>query len=79
MCLSSGLYVTIRAIKSNKVMREDLLDLDTYWLCHDRISHSGRDMMIRIQKTSHGHHFFRAKQSMNQKLISGLSVTDIAA
>ena len=79
MCLSSGLYVTIRAIKSNKVMREDLLDLDTYWLCHDRIDHPGHDMMIRLLKTSHGHHFFRAKRSMNQKLIPGLSVTDAAA
>ena len=55
MCLSSGLYVTIRAIKSNKVMREDLLDLDTYWLCHDRIDHPSHDMMIRLQQTSHGH------------------------
>ena len=79
MCLSSGFYVTIRAIKSNKVTRADLLDLDTYWLCHDRIGHSGRDMMIYIQKTSHGHHFFRAKRSMNQQLIPGLSVTDVAA
>ena len=75
MCLSSGFYIIIRAIKSNKVMREDLLDLDTYWLCHDRIGHPGHDMMNRLQKTSHGHHFFRAKRSMNQKLISGLSVT----
>ena len=58
MCLSSRLYVTIRAIKSNKVMREDLLDLDTYWLCHDMIDHPSHDMMIRLQKTSHGHHFF---------------------
>ena len=79
MCLSSGLYVTIRAIKSNKVMREDLLDLDTYWLCHDRIGHPSHDMMIRLLKTSHGHPFFRAKRSMNQKLIPGLSVTDATA
>ena len=61
MCLSSGLYVTIQAIKSNKVMREDLLDLDTYWLCHDKIGHPSPDMMIRLLKTSHGHLFSRAK------------------
>ena len=75
MCRSSGLYVTIRAIKSNKVMREDLLDLDTYWLCHDRIGHPSHDMMIRLLKTSHGHPFFRVRRSKNQKLISRLSKT----
>ena len=33
-----------------KVMREDLLDLDTYWLCHDRIDHPSHDMMIHLQR-----------------------------
>ena len=79
MCRSSGLYVTIRAIKSNKVMREDLLDLDTYWLCHDKIGHPSHDMMIYLLNTLHGHPFSRAKRSMNQKLIPGLRVTDAAA
>ena len=70
MCISSGLYsTTIRAIESNHVIRDDLLDSDTYWLWHDRLGHPGRDLMIRILKTSHGHPFFRANQSMNRKAI----------
>src|ERR1017187_7122354 len=32
MCLSIGLYATIiRAIESNNVIQDDLLDSDTYW------------------------------------------------
>ncbi|KAK9927808.1 hypothetical protein M0R45_024974 [Rubus argutus] len=68
MCISSGLYsTTIRAIESNNVIRDDLFDSDTYWLWHDRLGHPGREMMIRILKTSHGHPFFRANQSMNRE------------
>ncbi|KAK9942921.1 hypothetical protein M0R45_008564 [Rubus argutus] len=68
MCISSGSYsTTIRAIESNNVIRDDLFDSDTYWLWHDRLGHPGREMMIRILKTSHGHPFFRANQSMNRK------------
>ncbi|KAK9932391.1 hypothetical protein M0R45_019630 [Rubus argutus] len=42
---------------------------DTYWLWHDRLGHPGRDLMIRILKTSNGHPFFRANQSINRKAI----------
>ncbi|KAK9912308.1 hypothetical protein M0R45_036177 [Rubus argutus] len=70
MCISSGLYsTTIRAIESNNVIRDDLFDSDTYWLWHDRLGHPGHDLMIHILKTSHGHPFFRANQSMNRKTI----------
>jgi hypothetical protein len=51
------------------------LDSDTYWLWHDRLGHPGRDMMLRILKTSHGHPFFRVRRSKNRKLIPGLSKT----
>jgi hypothetical protein len=59
MCQFSGLYLTtIRIIESNNVFRDNLLDSDTYRLWHDRLGHPGRDMMIRILKTSHGHPFY---------------------
>ena len=52
-------------------MRDDLWDFDTYRLWHDRLGHPGRDMMIRILKTSHGHPFFKTKRSKNQELVRG--------
>ena len=70
MCRSCGLYLTtIRIIESNNVFRDDLLDSDTYRLWYDCLEYPGRDMMIRILKTSHGHPFYRANRSKNQKLI----------
>ena len=58
MCRSCGLYLTtIRIIESNNVFRDDLLDSDTYRLWYDCLGYPGRDMMIRILKTSHGHPF----------------------
>ena len=70
MCISSGLYsTTIRTIESNNVIRDDLFDSDTYWLWHDRLGHPGSDLMICILKTSKGHPFFQANQSMNRKAI----------
>lgn len=77
MCRSSGLYLTIiRIIESNNVFQDNLLDSDTYRLWHDRLGHPGRDMMIRILKTSHGHPFYRANRSKNRKMIKG-GETDI--
>ena len=80
MCRSCGLYLTtIRIIESNNIFRDDLLDSDTYRLWYDCLGYPGRDMMIRILKTSHGHSFYRANRSMNQKLIQGgeKDVTDM--
>lgn len=66
---SSGLYLTtIRLIESYAVTKHDLWDSDSYRLWHDRLGHPGRDMMIRILRSSHGHPFFRSKRQ-----ISGLS------
>ncbi|XP_062025904.1 uncharacterized protein LOC133742246 [Rosa rugosa] len=70
MCRSSGLYATtIRVIESNHVMNENLWDSKTYRLWHDRLGHPGRDMMLRILKTLHGHPFFKTKRSTNQRLV----------
>ena len=58
MCRSSGLYATtIRIIESNHIMRDDLWDSYTYRLWHDCLGHPGRDMMICVLKTLHGHPF----------------------
>ena len=49
MCLSNRLYATtIQAIESNNVIRDDLLDSDTYWLWHDRLDHLSRVLHNRL-------------------------------
>ena len=51
--LSSGLHYTyINVIESHMVVKEDI---ETLTLWHDRLGHSGSNMMRRIIENSHGH------------------------
>ena len=68
MSQSSGLYLTtIRIVESYAVTNNEMWDIDSYRLWHDRLGHPGRDMMIRILKNSYGHPFFRVRNKKGQQ------------